>query len=232
MTWFLWLACVQPPTEAILSGQIMTGQDSGVGAADILVSIRNAETKPHGEVTTDTNGLFEISVPSSNVYHMILSGNDIAPTSFSGIIGDADLAIPVDELFVRTDADVEGLRAAFENCPTASDDGGVVEGIVQFRLLDNDDNSFLAASDAMVEVFNANGTQFDACYLDDDGFSAEEADNVGTTGRFAVFGVPEGPTTVLFKQDIGGLTIENYGFVYMPENGTAPFHPAFVDLAG
>jgi hypothetical protein len=232
MTWLLWLACTPPPTEVTLSGQVLTGQDSGMGAADVLVSIRNSQTDPHGEVTTDANGLFEIAVPSSNVYHMILSGTDIVPTSFSGIIGQSDLQIPADELFVRTESDLEGLRSAFENCPTAFDEGGVVEGVVQFRLQDTDDGSYLAANQATVEAYNTDEVQFDACYLDDDGISEEDGSAVGTTGRFAIFGVPEGPITVQFKQDIGGLTIENFGFVYLPEDGIAPFHPAFVDLAG
>ena len=45
-------------------------------------------------------------------------------------------------------------------------------------------------------------------------------------------GVPAGPLEIRFRQDIGGLLVDNYGFVYMPENGVAPFYPAFVDLAG
>jgi len=232
MMWILWMACTPPPTEVLLSGQVLTGQDSGVGAADVLVSIRNSQTDPHGEVTTDEDGLFEISIPSSNVYHMILSGTGIAATSFSGIIGQSDLLIPQDELFVRTDADIAGLRSAFEHCPTAQEEGGIIEGTVQLRLQDTDDDSFLAANQAMVEVFNADGVQFDACYLDDDGMSEEDGSTVGSTGRFAAFGVPEGPISVLFKQDIGGLIVENYGFVYLAKDGVAPFHPAFVDLAG
>jgi len=228
----LWLGCALPASDIILSGQVLTGQESGLGAADVLVSIRNAETKPHDEVTTDQDGLFEIEVPASNVYHMTLSGTDIAPTAFSGIVGQSDVAIPEDELFVRTEAQVTGLRAEFDSCATAEDEGGVVEGIVRFHLQDTDDGSFLVAPQASVTVYNNDGVEFTACYLDEDGISLEDGEEVGTTGRFAVFGVPEGPTTVLFQQEIGGMTIKNYGFVYMPDQGIAPFYPAFVDLAG
>ena len=232
MIWTLWLACTSAQTDVVLSGQILTSQDSGEGAADILVSIRNAETNPHGDVSTDSDGLFEITVPGSNAYHMVLTGTDVVPTSFSGIVGQSDVEIPADELFVRTESDVDGLRAEFDLCPTAADEGGVVEGVVQFRLQDTDDDSFLAASLTSVTVFNAHGTEYDGCYLDENGFSVEDGTEVGPTGRFAVFGIPEGPTTILFKQDVGGLTVENYGYVFMPEDGIAPFYPAFVDLAG
>ena len=196
-------------------GTSTTAQDSGTGAADILVSLRNAKTKPHGTVTTDNNGMFDIEIPSSNVYHIELSGTDIIPTAFSGVVGQSDVAIPEDNLFVRSSAEVDSLREAFSACPHAELEGGIVEGIVQFTLQNTDDDSFLVAPLTAVTVVDNDGIEFDACYLDDEGVSVEEADNVGTTGRFSVFGVPEGPVD-WFRQDIGGLR-EQCGFVYMRE---------------
>ena len=228
----LWMACALPASEVILSGQVLTAQDSGTGAADVLVSLRNAKTKPHGTATTDNNGMFEIEIPSSNVYHLELSGTDIIPTAFSGVVGQSDVAIPEDNLFVRSTAEINALREEFSACPYAESEGGIVEGIVQFTLQNTDDDSFLVAPLTAVTVVDNEGIEFDACYLDDEGVSVEEADNVGTTGRFSVFGVPAGPLEIRFRQDIGGLLVDNYGFVYMPENGVAPFYPAFVDLAG
>ena len=228
----LWLACTLPGSNIVLSGQVLTGQNSGAGAPDILVNIRNAETNPHDEVTTDQDGMFEVKVPSNSVYHLALSGTDIVPTAFSGIVGQSNVAIPEDELFVRSTAEMELLRSEFESCPNVDESGGVVEGIVRFKLQNTDDESYLVAPLASVLAYTDQGVEFTACYLDDDGLSLEDGEETGQTGRFAIFGVPQGPTTVLFQQDIGGLSIENYGFVYMPENGLAPFYPAFVDLAG
>ena len=229
---FLWMACALPTSDVVLSGQVLTGRDSGVGAPDVSVGLRKANTRPHGEVTTDENGRFEIEIPSSNVYHIALSGTDIVPTAFSGIVGQSDVAIPENDLFVRSTGDVEALRDEFSACPEVEADGGIVEGVVQFTLQNTEDDSFLAAPLTAITVFDDQANTFEACYLDDDGASVEEADNVGNTGRFAVFGAPEGPLEIRFRQDIGGLIIDNYGFVYMPENGIAPFYPAFVDLAG
>ena len=229
---FLWMACALPASDVILSGQVLTAQDSGVGAPDILVSLRNAKTKPHGEVTTNENGMFEIEIPSSNVYHIALSGTDIQPTAFSGIVGQSDVAIPEDNLFVRSLAEVESLREEFSACPHAMNEGGIVEGVVQFTVQNSDDESYLVAPLTSVLVVDNQGVEYEACYFDDDGASVEDAENVGATGRFSVFGVPEGPLEIRFRQNIGGLSLDNYGFVYMPENGIAPFYPAFVDLAG
>ena len=228
----LWISCALPSSVVMLSGQVQTQQDSETGAADVLVSIRDARTDPHGDVTTDQDGLFEIEIPGSNVYHMVLSKDDSMPTTFSGIVGQSDVAIPADELFVRSQAEVVLLREEFSACPTAEEEGGIVEGVVRFKLQNTDDESFLVAPLTAITVFNAEGVEYPGCYLDDDGNSVEEADNVGNTGRFAVFGVPEGPTTILFQQDIGGMLVDNYGYIYLPENGIAPFYPAFVDLAG
>ena len=229
---FLWMSCALPTTVVVLSGQVLTAQDSETVAPDVTVSIRNAESKLHGEVSTDENGMFEIEIPGSNAYHMVLEGEDSLPTAFAGIVGQSDVAIPKDELFVRSAAEVSALRDTFAACPTASDAGAIVEGIVRFKLQNTEDQSFLVAPLTAISAFNQDGIEYTACYLDDDGVSVEEGENVGTTGRFAVFGVSEGPTTVRFQQNIGGMIVENYGYVYIPENGVAPFHPAFVDLAG
>ena len=229
---FLWMSCALPSTVVTLSGQVLAAQDSEVEAPDVKVSIRNAESKLHGEVTTDEDGMFEIEIPGSNVYHMVLEGEESLPTAFSGIVGQSDVDIPKEELFLRSEAEVLALRDAFSACPTANDAGAIVEGIVRFKLQNTDDESFLVAPLTAIVAFTQDGIEYTACYLDEDGVSVEEAENVGTTGRFAVFGLPAGPTTVRFQQNIGGMIVENYGYVYIPENGIAPFHPAFVDLAG
>jgi hypothetical protein len=228
----LFLGCMEPAGDITLSGQILTRQDSGAGAAGITVNIRDSMTDPYTETVTDEDGEFSLLVPANAVYHMILSGEEVASTAFSGVAGQEDLAIPSDLLFVRTLLEVDAYRAAFQSCAASDLSGGIAEGILEYRLQNTTDDSFLIAEEAFVEAFDANGTQYETCYLDNDGESLELGAAVGATGRFIAFGIPEGPTTLIFKQDFGGLKIENYAFVYMPEGGIAPFHPAFIDLAG
>ncbi len=225
-------ACLPQPGEVQLSGQVLSAQDSGQGAPDVSVTAFDAELAPYSDTVTDENGMFATPVQTNRVYHLVLEGEGSVPTAFSGVVGSSDTAIAEDELFIRSEAEVDAIRLAHENCAGSEEEGGIVEGVLYFRLQNERDASYLIAEEAMVEVFDSNGTQYETCYLDTDGESLEFGTEVGATGRFAAFGVPAGAITVVFKQEIGATEIENYGFVLMPENGIAPFHPAFVDLAG
>ena len=77
----LFLGCMEPAGEITLSGQILTGQDSGAGAPDITVSLRDSMTDPYSEAVTDENGEFSLLAPSNAVYHLTLSGEGVAPTA-------------------------------------------------------------------------------------------------------------------------------------------------------
>jgi len=226
------LACLPEPTDVELSGQVLTAQDSNEGAPDITVTAFDAEMEQYSDAITDSNGQFATSVQSNRVYHLVLTGDGVTPTAFSGVVGSSDTSIGADELFIRSEAETDALRATHSNCAASELDGGIVEGLIYFRLINEQDESFLIAEEAMVEVYDVNGTQYDTCYLDSDGASLESGTEVGATGRFAAFGIPTGAITVVFRQEIGAAVLENYGFVYMPDDGIAPFHPAFVDLAG
>ena len=65
--------------------------------------------------------------------------------------------------------------------------------------------------------------------LDDEGESLPTEGQVGATDA-SIFGVEPGAITIEFVQAIGDKTLTNYGFVLMPEDGIAPFHPATIDL--
>ena len=229
---FFLIACLPEPFEVQLSGQVLTAQDSTQGAPNLTVTAYDSELEEYSATETDDDGLFTTAVQSNRVYHLVMEGPDITPTAFSGVVGSADTSIDEDELFVRSTAETEALRTTHENCDASSLDGGIVEGVVHFQIQNERDNSYLIAEEAMVEVYDVDGTQYEACYLNNDGESLEAGTEVGATGRFAAFGIPSGAITVVFKQEFGELVIENYGFVFMPEEGIAPFHPAFIDLAG
>lgn len=228
----LLVGCLPVPGEVQLSGQILTAQDSGVGAPEIAVAVHDSELQPYSDTITDEEGLFSVPVQTSRVWHLVFTGAGVVPTAFSGVVGQTNTAIPEDALYVRSETEVEALRVAHSLCPTAQDGGGIVEGVVRFRLQNSQDESYLIAEESYVEVYDVDGQPYDVCYLDNDGESLEKGSAVGATGRFVAFGLPAGPITVVFKQDVSSQTIENYGFVMMPEYGIAPFHPAFIDLAG
>jgi len=232
MLWLMWMACLPEPGEVTLSGQVDSAQYSEAGAADITVSSWDSELAPYSEDATDSDGMFAIPVMANRVYHLALSGEGLVPTAFSGVIGSSDVALPAGSLFVRSLAEVEGLREAFGDCASFQATGGIVEGIIQFPIQNGSSGENLMAEVAYLSARSNDGTTHSGCYLDDDGVSLENGVEVGATGRFAIFGVHQGPVTIEFSQDLGGQTLSNYGYAFMPEDGITPFFPAFIDLPG
>jgi hypothetical protein len=232
MFFLMWIACLPQPGEVTLSGQIEAAQYAQIGAAGVTVNTWDSTLEPFSETTTNDEGLFELPVTANRVYHLVASGEALTPTAFSGIIGAEDLALPEGSLFVRSVLETEGIRAEFAACDSVQATGGIIEGIVQFPLRNADDGENLMAEVAYVSATSADGTKYTACYLDNEGVSLQTGVEVGPTGRFAIFGVEPGAVDISFSQDLGGQTLSNYGYTLMPEDGIAPFFPAFIDLAG
>ncbi len=230
MLWFVLFACTEPATEIELSGQVLTGLDSTSGAADVQVFIRDGNTDDYSETVTDEDGIFAVAAPANSVLHIELDGAEFVPTAFSALTGSSNVQIPVGSLWLRTPLDDEQLYATFDNCPEVDIAGGIIEGEVHFNVVQQSTESNLVAEEATVVVYEANGTTHNVCYLDDDGDSDADALQVGATGRFAAFGVPSGPITVGFTYEIDTLKIENFGYVFLPEEGVGPFYPALIDL--
>jgi hypothetical protein len=224
------LGCIQPEEEINLKGQVLTGRDTTVGASDVAVTIRDGRTKTFSSGSTDEDGIFRVRAPASSAVHIVLDGGAYVPTSFSTIVGSEDIEIPVGQLWMRTPSDIDDLRATFENCPTVDASGAIVEGEVNYKLTNQQTDERLIAEDARVSVFQDEGTGYTVCYLDDNGASSTEVEQVGATGRFAAFGINQGPAQIEFEVPLDGLTIDNYAFVWLPEDGVGPFYPALIDL--
>ena len=230
MIWWLTLACLPNPDAVSLSGQVLVSQYEESGAPDVQVQSINAELAPFDEAVTGADGEFEVEVEASGVYHLHLSGEGLATTSFSGIVGQQDIELSEGSLFVRSEAEVEALRAAHSNCPTAMEPGGIIEGVIEFPLTSVATGEAIIAEGARVVASLNDAVDYTTCVLDDDGVSLETDGNVGATGRFAIFGVEPGAITIEFIQQIENRTLTNYGFALLPEDGIAPFHPAIIDL--
>lgn len=230
MIWWLTLACLPNPESVSLSGQVLSSQYAESGAPNVRVESLDSELASFAEATTDTNGEFTVEVQASGVYHLHLSGQGLVTTAFAGIVGQNDLELAAGSTFVRSEEEIEALRDLHANCPTSGDPGGIIEGVVEFPLTSDATGEAVIAESAFVRASLNDAVDYPTCVLDDDGVSAEADGRVGTTGRFAIFGVDPGAITVAFRQEIGDKTLTNYGFVLMPEDGIAPFHPATIDL--
>ncbi len=230
MIWWTFLACLPDPSTVVLSGQVLASQYAESGAADIHVAAMDTDLEMISETTTDQNGQFSIDVPASGVYHLHLSGTDMITTAFSGVVGQKDIELPEDSLFIRSEEEVAAIRSLHGNCPTSGVSGGIIEGVVEFPLTSDTTGEAIVAENAMVSASLNDAVPYTACVLDDDGESVEDGQQVGTTGRFAIFGVDPGVITIEIQQEIADKSLTNYGFALMPESGIAPVHPALIDL--
>jgi len=224
------LGCAQPKEKVKMRGQILDGKDQLVGAPDVAIEVRDGRTKRYSSATSDADGMFTAEVPANSVVHLILDGGAYVPTAFSAIVGSDDVTIPVGDLWMRTPGDIDALRDTFENCPTVDEPGGIVEGEVNYNVINAHSEQRLIAEDAVVTVYDKNGNTSTTCYLDNDGESSTDVAVVGASGRFAAFGLQSGPTTIGFEVPIEGIDTENFAFVWLPEEGVGPFYPALIEF--
>ncbi len=224
------LACLEQPSDVMMSGRVRASQYESEPATGVDVTSLDPELTPFGETPTDDAGDFEVPVAANGVYHILLAKEGSVTTSFSGVAGSSDFALDEDLLFIRSTSEVTELRALHQNCPDSDLEGGIIEGIVRLPIMSDATGDYMTAETASVNASLNDAVAYTPCYLDDDGASLAEGDRVGATGKFAVFGVKEGVISLEFQRDIGDKTLSNYAFAYMPDNGFVPLFSIVVDL--
>jgi len=230
----LLLACFVQPDPA-MRGRILDGPDAAASAIENgTVRIREQFGEEFATTTSSIDGDFEVTIPANQMFFMEVSGDGFIPTTFTGLAGTEDLEVADGELWARSAEDLSQLAETFSECPDAMDEGAVVEGEVRLYLgTSNDYEELPIVTTATVSAIDAEGLTWDACYLDDDGASTSKASATGETGRFALFGLPAGFTTIEIQYDYGGTSDEVVAhYFYLPEEGTAPMYPALTLLPG
>lgn len=221
--------CWSIPTEVQLSGTVLDHyQGSGLSGVDIEVD--DALDTFISDGLSGEGGAFDIKVPASQSFYLTFSGEGFVPTAFTGLAGASDLVAPDGVLYLRSVDELAALRTEFSACPTAQEAGPVVEGIVRVYLpVDDDPETLPIATEATVTVYDVDDNEFAACYLDDDGASMADGTATTNSGRFAVFGVPEGPLSVRVQwQMTDTVQTESWYIVRAPAEGVAPMYPAWV----
>ena len=195
----------------------------------------------YSETTAAADGSFSLPVPAGDPFFFFVEG-DHPSTSFSGSAGLVDLLAGEGVPWYADQAFIDDLRADFSACPTAQDgadgtDGkgtAVVAGEVRqyFSATPYPWQMPIAAS-ASVELIGSDGEPVTICVLDDDGNSVIYNDVVGLTGRFAAFGVPEGPLVlgVTYQDSDLNLDADQYRG-YAVDGGLVSFYPILVQNGG
>ena len=233
MMTLLMAACVVGDAPQIsVSGRLYDSPDSDAGVvAGAQVTALDAYGVEVDAATADDAGEFSVDVVGWDVFHLHLQADGYATTAWSGTAGETDIIADDGVLWLRSEADLDALRATHANCPTAQDAGGVVEGVMRLYIPSQEDNDTLPlVTTGVVTAWTVDGVAYSACYLDDEGASDPEATTTGETGNFAIFGVPTGPISVELGYSTYGVAAESgWYFVWLPESGVAPLHPALVE---
>ncbi len=236
MIWTL-LACQAGiPERVMLSGIVFDDRhDEASAVSQASISTLGPEYgEVVGEATSDGRGWFEVEVIAGAPLYMTIEAEGSVPTGFSGMADIADFEVDEGLVWARAESDMDEIRAEFSGCPALDQPGGVIEGEIRAYLpnYEIEGGEWPIAPTAYVLAMDGSGAQpTETCYLDDDGFYSDEATMTGNTGRFAVFGSPTGPVTIEVGYSVDGEPIwAGHYYVHVPEDGTAPLYPLYVEL--
>lgn len=220
------------PASVTMSGIVWQAWDDpeGIDGAELVLLDQKGDSV--AETATDPDGSFEIEAPTGEEVYLAIT-TDGPTATFNGVTGvSASLQIEEGALYAFSAAERATWEADFSACPGADGAGGVVFG--QMRVINLSDpetgeNPVVFVGFARVE--DDAGDRIDACYLNDDGTAVDpEATRTGTTGRFAIFGVPAGRWEVVLGYDVAEGTQVTRHPIWVLSEGVVPLLPAWVEF--
>jgi hypothetical protein len=236
MIWMLAACQSGIPDRVLLSGVVfddLHDQASPISEATIT-TLGPDYGDAIGEATSDGRGWFEVEVIAGGPMYVTVEAEGSLATGFAGMADIADFEVADGAVWARSESDMDEIRAEFDGCPSLDQPGGVIEGEVRVYLpgYEIEGDEWPLSATAYVNALDSSGAQpTTTCYLDDDGFYSEEAEVTGSTGRFAVFGSPTGAVTLQVGYSVDGeLVWATTYYVHVPEQGTAPLYPLYVEL--
>ncbi|MDP2315319.1 MAG: hypothetical protein Q8P41_20650 [Pseudomonadota bacterium] len=227
----LLFACSPLPETITMTGTVGDTPYGGGGVvAGAVVTVIDDVYEAVDVQTADGDGEFAILVPAGVPFFLTVTADGHVPTAFSGTAGVYDFGAPPGYPWVASDAWMAELRADFAACPTLDAPGAIVAGEVRGSTPGITYAELPLVPTGTARAIDLDGTEYPACYLDDDGVSVADGTDVGTTGRFVIFGVPAGPVIVdvRYTDPAGDVPVELYQFV-APDAGLVPLYPALVN---
>jgi hypothetical protein len=236
-------ACNLEVTEVMLSGVVLD-QPYFVGspAVGVEVTSLDGDLVEFSSATSDATGLVELPVAAAQDMFLELRGDGIATTLFAGEAGVFDLALNEGELYTVPDTRAAELAEEFGDC-AGDGSGGIIEGEVRIWMPGEETSDISLVGNAWVVAYDEQNNEYPPCYLDENGDPAPEDQHLtNATGRFAIFGVPEGKSFLEVAYRPGGTEddtedseLDAFYWPYkvnMVDGAHAPFHPAWVEFGG
>lgn len=218
---------------AVMEGTVFDGPSSTTPMAGADLALLEEDGEILVSTVTDNAGYFDVEVPMGVPVHMEVSGDGAVTSSFYGETGYQPLFQVADgELFGLPQSEFDTWEALFTGCPGVGEPGGVLLGEMRvYDITSAVDGTNPLVTTGFVWVENGDA-RLDACYLDDEGLAYDPStDRTGDSGRFAIFGIPEGAWDVALAYNpyTGRSTISGHS-LYVSEGTVAPLLPAWVEF--
>ena len=227
-------ACMQVPEFVNLDGVVYSGMEGTEGLDGVDVQILDAFEDVVGSDTTAAGGAFSAQARTGQRFYMVLEGEGHAKTSLTGSAGLYDSALEDGAIWMRSDEELAQLEADFAGCPGAGEGGTVIDGEVRIYVYGYDREELPRVETAWALAFDADGNEYEACYLLNDETVVEydpEATETGYHGRYAIFGAPAGPLTL----EVGYTLVDQpyyaaWYYIYAAEDSNVPVWPSYVEI--
>lgn len=224
------LAACDRTVPVTMSGRVLDDPyEDANPVANPTLEVRDVMADVFASADGDSDGSFEVDVPGGQFFTVMASADGYVPTSISGTAAAGDFEAGDGAIWAMSDQEHDDLVEVWAGCPHAGEDGGATVGQVQ--IYTGDDTTAYTVTAGTVTLYAADGSTMDGCYLDNDGTAGSTGLETGSTGRFAIFGAPEGASSLLLTFEVGDVVEGPYQWpVWIPGDGVAPLYPAYVEL--
>lgn len=227
-------ACGGLPDEVILEGVVLDQPVDGAPLAGAALEVRDEAGALYDSGKADPSGVFELAAPAGDVIFVDVTAPGFVRTAHTGVAGLQDRQIvEPGSLYGMSEAFLAEWEARFAGCPGIGEGGAVFGEVRIWDVVEPGTDIHPLVKTAVVTLEDDAGKTWKACYLDDAGEAVDpEAQWTGSSGRFAIFGVPEGLVRlrILYEYAPGRWTPPTDYPVRVPGQGVAPRFPAFVEL--
>ena len=229
MLTLLLVACT-PDKVGDIEGRVLVGP--GVLSSPLVdgsVTVLGDDATFFDEATTDFEGRFRATAPRGLNIFVIIEGDGMVPTTFSGVMGQGTFVVNDGELFAWPVEDRVTLDTDFGDC---AQEGAVMTGVIRFAGVSNvDTGEGLEVPNGFASAFNEAGDEFRACYVNADGVYDPEAEDAGPSARYAIYGLEEGFHELVYGYRVtADVIVEHSLLLWVSEGAVVPQFPAWADL--
>ena len=230
-------ACDAEPETVTMRGVLWDAPESEKTFAGAAIQTLTNDGQKVDRSTSANDGGFTVNAPWGTALHALVTAPGHVDSSFSGVSGVADtFRLGAGDLHGFPEELLEEWETDYSGCPGIGE-GSALLGYARFiELVDSVTGEHPIVETLAVRVLAADGEYYDACYLNADGtaYAADQAE-VGPTGRFAVFGLPEGLARVdlayLFVETSEDRYVHQVSYdAWLPKSGVAPRFPYWLQV--